>query len=635
MMERTRTNVDAEVLREHRAGADPAVLLASLVGITGEWSRIDEFEPHFSHEATRGGFVSSLPEADRGRLDQWAQEVLTSLSDYDRDALDLPDEVFARLATVVGGVPVGADSVPFLKEQSGFARFVRTVPRTKAPPTDFTLAIVGAGMAGISLAISAKNAGVDFTVLEKSSGLGGVWSRNQYPGVGVDTPARYYSFSFELNPSWTHRYPDGKQYLDYLDRVAAEYGVLDRFEFGTEVTEAVWSEDSQLWTLTYVQNGERKELRANAVVTAAGYLTNPKLPDVPGVESFTGQWLHSADWNDSVDVTGKRLAIIGTGCTAVQLVDSLVEQADSLTLVQRQPHWIAPPFGVDPLPQAELWFLGTVPTYATWARLNTFALMGDGGYDAVRYDEEWASTHELSISRLNDMALQPSLGHLKASFSDRPDLEAKLTPNYAMMGKRPVRDPGGYYSALKRPTTELVDSGLSEVVPNGIVDGDGVLHEVDIIVYATGFTLEYLGGWNIVGRDGLELADVWRDAPVAYNGCMVPGFPNLFITSGPHSSAAHGGGHNFTVEAVTHYVIESLQALFEQEARVIEVSEQAQKRWDDEVHAALENSIWAREHRASTYYRNERGAVTLPSPFKMLDFWTRLRAPDLDDVIVR
>ncbi|YCN58948.1 hypothetical protein AB9M10_12595 [Rhodococcus erythropolis] len=294
-----------------------------------------------------------------------------------------------------------------------------------------------------------------------------------------------------------------------------------------------------------------------------------------------------------------------------------------------------PSDGKNEIPDSERWLLANVPEYATWARLHTFLLIGDANYDAVRYDEDWASTHETSISARNDIPMQLGLGHLNASFKDRPDLMEKLTPDFAVYGKRPIRDPGAYYETLKKPTTTLVTSGLREVVPDGIIDGDGNFHEVDAIVYATGFTLEYLSNWAIVGRDGEELAAKWQDSPKAYNGCLVPGFPNLFITSGPNASAAHGGGHNFTVEAVVHYLIESLQSVVERDARSFEVTAEAYKSWDEEVHALMADSVWAREQRATTYYRNSKGDVILASPMKMEQYWNRLRAPNMDDLIIQ
>ncbi|MGW0816994.1 flavin-containing monooxygenase [Streptomyces viridiviolaceus] len=621
--------------RPHIGRADPAILLASLVGITGDTHRIDEFTPHFTYDYN-GGIAAVLPDDIRARLDTWALEVLTDTDSRGaRGPLELEDAVFLSLAQALTGMPQEARSLPFLREQGGFVSFVPTVPRTQVPPPGFRLAIVGAGMAGVALAVAARATGVDFAVLEKQDGLGGVWRQNRYPGVGVDTPSKYYSFSFAVNAEWTHAFPEGEEFLDYLHQVALRHDVLDRFVFGAEVTGATWDEEGRVWHVDYLTADGPAQLTADAVVTAAGFLTNPKLPEVEGIDTFRGEWFHSADWNHACDLRGKRVGVVGTGCTSVQVVDALADDIGSLTLFQRQPHWVFPPAASNRLPDAERWLLRHVPGYANWARLHTFLVIGDANYPAVRHDPEWAATHDRSISAANDVMLKVAQQYLDTAFADRPDLKEKVTPDFAVMGKRPVRDPGGYYTALKKPTTTVVTAGLARVVPEGIVDEDGVLHELDVIVYATGFTLEYLSSWSIVGRDGVKLADLWGESPLAYNGCMVPGFPNLFVTSGPHSSASHGGGHNFTVEAVTHYVTECLQTLFETGSASIEVRPEAYERWGREIREAMADSVWAREQRANTYFRNGRGEVILASPFLMEDFWNRLREPDPDDVELR
>lgn len=627
-------SVDSAQLSAFIQEANPAVLLASLVSITGETGRIAEFAPRLSHQLVGRKYQVVLEPEYRERLDQWADEVLAPLASAgELGTAALDDAAFKALAEAIAGYPLPADSIPHLREEAGFVTFVPTVPRTKKVPEDFKLLIIGAGMAGIAMAVAAKHAGLNFQVLEKNPGLGGVWWQNRYPGVGVDTPSKYYSFSFEINPEWTHAFPPGDQYLSYLQRVAVKYGVADSISYQSQVTSLTWDDDASRWRVSYRKDGRDVETEASVVVTATGYHTRPKLPDVEGIETFGGTWFHSAEWDEGYDFDGKRIAVVGTGCTSVQVVDALADKVSSLTLFQRQPHWVGPNMGSsDPLPAAERWLLRNVPAYAAWSRLLTFLAIGDSNYEAVRYDPEWAGEHDLSISQLNDRMLQLYLNYLNETFADRPDLLAKLTPNYAPMGKRPVRDPGGYYETLKKETSEVVTAGLAEVTPSGIVDSDGRLHEVDAIVYATGFSIEYLTHWTITGRDGKKLADGWRERPMAYLGCQVPGFPNLFITSGPNSSAAHGAGHNFTVESQVHYVIECIQSLAETDSAAMDVTEDALVRWQTEVDELLADSVWGRERRATTYYRNSRGDILLPSPLKMQDYWTRLRQPDLADM---
>lgn len=615
------------------SNADAALLLASVISITGETERIADYAPYVTHQYVNGTMRGHLPDEKRRELDIWALDVISNLDRYsDRDPLRMDDGSFAQLASRLVGVPVGRESLPFLREQGGFTSFSATIPRTKKPRHGFKVLIIGAGMAGITMAVAAKTAGFEFEVLERNPGIGGVWWQNTYPGVGVDTHSKYYSLSFEVNAEWTNAYPQGGEFRDYLEMVAHKHGVYDRFTFGAEVDEMVWNEDEGRWRVGYTKDGERHEVTATAVVTAAGYLTRPTLPDVPGIDDFQGTSFHSADWDDDYDFTDKRVAVVGTGCTSVQIVDSLAPKIKSLTLFQRQPHWVVPPQPTTTIAEDERWLLMNVPSYSRWARLQTFIMIGDANYPAVRYDPEWAAEHDLSISEANDVGLQVALGHLNASFGDRPDLLEKLKPNFAWMGKRPVRDPGAYYSTIKKDSTTLVTSGLAGVKPEGAVDGDGNLHEVDAIIYATGFSLEYLTHWRIVGRDGQELSQVWGDTPVAYLGCQTAGFPNLFITSGPNANPSHGGGHNFCVEAVVHYIVECLQTLVEMDARSIEPSQEAQEAWIREIRELLADSVWVRETRATTYYRNSKGDILLASPLRMEEYWNRLRQPKVEDL---
>ncbi|WP_045877854.1 NAD(P)/FAD-dependent oxidoreductase [Pseudofrankia sp. DC12] len=620
-------------LRSIVAEADPALLLAAIVSVTGETSRIAEFAPHITNSVMNFRIVSQMPDNPRSALDDWAVRVISNLDSFrDRDPLELDDESFRELASRLVGIPVGPDSIAFLREQGGFRSLTSTVPRSRKAPEDFSVMIIGAGMAGVATSIAARQAGFRFTVLEKNDGIGGVWWQNCYPGVGVDTHSKYYSFSFAINPEWTNSYPEGDEFREYLARVAQEYGVIDHFTFGAEVTELVWDEASALWRIVYIKDGQRRETSANAVVTAAGYLSRPLLPQVPGVETFDGAWFHSAEWDSGYDFTDKRVAVVGTGCTSVQIVDRLAPRTRSLTLFQRQPHWVTPSAEGSETPESERWLLSNVPSYAQWARLHTFLVIGDVNYEMVRYDPAWAAGHDLSISAANDVGMQVALGHLESTFADRPDLIEKMKPNFAFMGKRPIRDPGAYYETLKKETSEVVASGLAEVTPRGPVDGDGNLHEVDVMVYATGFALDFLSHWTVIGRDGRKLSDVWHDRPLAYLGCQVAGFPNLFVTSGPNANPSHGGGHNFCVEAVVHYIIECLQTLVERDARTMEPTVEAQERWQKEMDEKLADSIWVRETRATTYYRNNAGDVVLANPLRMEDYWTRLRAPHLDDL---
>ncbi|MGV2984206.1 flavin-containing monooxygenase [Microbacterium sp. AGC85] len=618
------------------AQASPALLLAAIVSVTGDTSRVQEFTAHIRTSTHGFERITEMDPDARDRLNAWASEVIQNRSQYiERAPHTLDDETFRTLASALSPHPLPPTSVAYAREQGGFTSFIPNVEDAeKTRPSNLDVLVLGAGMAGVAMAVGLAATGFSFQVLEKQSAIGGVWQRNRYPGVGVDTPSKFYSLSFAINAEWTNTHPQGGEYREYLDRIAREQRVYDRFTFGAEVTDLIWNEHDARWDVSYIQDGRTRTTSARVVVTAAGYLSRPTLPDVPGIDLFRGHRVHSADFDTSYSYVGKRVAVIGAGCTSVQIVDALKDDVTELTLVQRTPHWVLPPRGESTVPDPERWLLSHVPTYKEWARLQVILMGGDSGFDIIKYDPEWASTHPLSVNASNHIAMEVALGHIHRSFEGRPDLVAKMTPNFPFMGKRPVTDPGAYYETLARGTSHVV-SGLIEVDETGFVDVDGEHHEVDAIIYATGFALDYLTNLNIVGRDGRVLAEEWSRRPVAYLGAQVEGFPNLFITSGPNGNPAHGAPHNFIVEANVHYFIECLREMNRLDVIAMEPTSDAMKAWIEEVDERLAETIWAHDRDAHTYYRSAGGEITLVCPLLLQDYWGRMRRPDLAQLELR
>ncbi|MGW1785527.1 flavin-containing monooxygenase [Streptomyces sp. NPDC002143] len=622
---------DRAEVDKHLPGGDPALLLMALVQITGDTTLLDRFGPRLTME--RRGFgallpVGGLPEEDGAEVRQLLADALAA--DGQTEYLQLPDdELFRRMICLATGAEVDPVFVGVIKEQAGF------VPSTPAqePTTgsNFRVAILGAGMSGIGAAIALADAGFAYEIFERANDIGGTWRINTYPGVAVDTPSIYYSFSYELESSWSKYYPLGGEYQDYLRRVVDKYGLAEHIRFNTSIDSMAWDEETQEWVITVTREGQTTTSRANAVVTAAGFLNRPSYPDVPGRDSFAGESMHTARWDHSVDLSGKRVGVIGAGATSVQVVDAIIGEVGHLTLFQRQPHWVMPNnLGDGLVPDSERWLQANVPFYDRWARAKAYWFVSDAGYPSVRVDEEWTAEHELSISPMNDMIMQMCLGHLQESFGDDPDLLATMTPDFPVHGKRIIRDPGGYYAALASDRADVVASPLAEVTPDGIRTADGNLVELDVIIYATGFTLDFLTPIDITGRNGVRLAEQWAAGsdPRSYLGGTVPNFPNLFVTSGPNSSNGHGGGHNFMTEAVVHYIVQCLQLAARSGARSIEPTQDAQDEFLRQVDAQMAGSIWAHKGRAHTYYLNTAGRVILPNPWRMVDYWRLLRTPD-------
>ncbi|MFE1396977.1 flavin-containing monooxygenase [Nocardiopsis dassonvillei] len=632
-----RTLPQQEVAR-HAEEGDHASLLMSLVQVTGDTGLLDRFGPHLRLDTASGGLVPA------GRLPrEQASEVVASLAEALSRAsqspyLQVPDaELFGRMISLATGTEVGGEFVPLIREQAGFEPAVPVIARTSTAPEGFRVAVLGAGMAGIAAAIGLADTGFSYEVIEAADDIGGTWRINTYPGVAVDTPSIYYSYSFEPEPGWSRLFPTGAEYQDYLRRVVDKYGVKRNIRFNTTITSLTWDEQDHEWIIKTLSGGEAGTSRANAVITAAGFLNRPKYPDLPGRDSFAGTSVHTAAWDQSLDLRGKRVGVVGAGATSVQVVDAVADAAEHLTLFQRQPHWVMPNYvGEGLVSDHERWLQSNIPFYDRWQRARAYWFVSDVNYPSTRVDPEWTATHDVSISESNDRYMRLCLGHLEASFGHDPVLRAAMTPDFPVHGKRIVRDPGRFYSTLASDKADVVTAPLAEIVPEGIRTLDGRLVELDVIVYATGFTLDFLSTVEITGRDGVRLTERWADNdPRSYLGGTVPGFPNLFVTSGPNSSSGHGGGHNFMTEAVVHYITECLQLLVERGASSIEATEQAQEEFVAAVDEQMEGSVWRHSWSAHTYYRNEQGRVLLPNPWRMVDFWTMLRTPDESKFVLR
>lgn len=625
---------DPELLRKSLGEADAGILVAVLAQLSGDPGVVDRFGPKVTHEPD--------PPEQRGVTDPETRRALVEaimdvLSGQTAPAPTAEDpELFKRVAPLGLGGTIDDRYIPLLLEQGGFRKSQPTLPRTSPIPKTLKLAIIGAGMAGMAAALAAADAGIEYEIFDRHDEVGGTWLTTVYPGIAVDTPSTYYSLSSELNPDWSNYYPQGPEYQRYLQAVADKHGLREHTRFNTEVEALLWDEDRQEWEIhCRSADGTRDVSRATAVVTAAGYLNRPQFPDLEGRESFEGISIHSAQWNPELHLKGKRVAILGVGCTAVQIIDAVVDDVAHLTVFQRQPHWVAPRRRLsDEVPDYQRYVGRHVPFYSNWVRLKSYWGTADNNYPVVAVDPEWASSH-LSISPANDVLLQQCLAYIDKTFGAGTDMAKKMTPDFAPFGKRIVRDPGGYYAALTKPHVELVADTPARVTPKGIVTKDGREIELDVIIYATGYTLDFLSTMQIVGRDGKNLQDEWAGEPKTYRGGTVPGFPNLFITSNPNGSPGHGAGHNFGVEVAVHYIMECLQFLANKGARSMEPTRQAYDDYVARIDQVMEKTVWKHTPTAHTYYRVPSGRVVIACPLLMVDWWEEHRAPIEDHFVLR
>jgi cation diffusion facilitator CzcD-associated flavoprotein CzcO len=468
------------------------------------------------------------------------------------------------------------------------------------------LVIVGSGFAGICMAVKLKEAGYhDFVILEKAGELGGTWRDNTYPGCACDVPSHMYSYSYELNPDWSRMFAPREEIQDYLRACAAKYGITPHLRYGKDVVALEYDDGRRDWTVT-TQDGE--VLRTNAVVSGIGALHIPKFPEIVGRESFAGPAFHSAEWDHSADLTGKRVAVIGTGASAVQFIPQLAPAARHLTVFQRTPPWIhpKPDFAFSPAARRLLRLPGAARTLRGgiyWA-LESRAL-------GFAVDPRLMKGHE----RL-------ALRHLEAQVPD-PVLRRALTPDYVIGCKR-ILISSDYYPALTRPNVSLVTEAITEIRERSIVDAAGVEHEADAIVYGTGFkVVDALTDRHITGRDGLSVQDAWKGGVEAYHGITASGFPNLFFLLGPNT----GLGHNsvvFMIESQVRYVIECLRLLSRTGARALDVRPRAQRGYNDRLRARLDPLVWS-AGGCRSWYLDEHGVNRTLWPGFTFEYWARTR----------
>ncbi|MFI0444279.1 flavin-containing monooxygenase [Actinomadura sp. 6N118] len=480
--------------------------------------------------------------------------------------------------------------------------------------------IIGSGFGGIGMAVRLRQAGIhDFVILEKADELGGTWRDNTYPGAACDVPSHLYSFSFERKTDWTRRFPLQREILDYLWHCARKYGVLSHIRFGTEVTEARFEAgDGRSDAVWRVSTSDGDELTARVLISACGQLNRPALPDIEGRESFTGPSFHSARWDHGVDLRGKKVAVIGTGASAIQIVPEIAAEAGRLVLFQRSaPYVIEKPDR--PYRRWERVLFATVPGVYELSRAKIYALYESRALGFVKYP------------RLMEIMEKGFRKGLEAQVPD-PSLREALVPDYPMGCKR-ILVSSDYYPALNRPNVDLVTDPIARVTPSGVTTAGGTEHEADVIVYATGFrSTDFLAPMKISGVEGRELNDVWRHGAQAHLGITVSGFPNLFLLYGPYTNL----GHNsiiYMLESQFRYVMGCIGALREADLDWIDVRPDVFDAFGREMQERLRSTVW--ETGCDSWYMNAEGKVVNNWPGFTFAYRRATRRPDPRDFRAR
>ncbi len=472
------------------------------------------------------------------------------------------------------------------------------------------VAIIGAGVAGICQAIKLQEAGIAFTIYEKASDIGGTWRDNTYPGCSCDVPLHLYQYSFEMSADWRNKFADHAQIKAYLDKVVAKYGLRPFIKLNCPVERASFDEKAGLWRLV-VGSGETVD--ANIVVAGTGQLNRPQMPDIPGTDDFKGDAWHSARWNHDVDITGKRIAVIGNGASAIQFVPEIAKRAGNVSIFQRSASWV--------LPRPErVFYEWEKKLYRAFPWLMW-----------VQRSRMWLNGEQLLLSfRYMGWALRK--GHVKEAEEHVPDAEkrAKLLPDYDPGCKR-VLFSNDWWPAMGRANVHIETTGIERVTENGIRTVDGNEHMVDAIVYGTGFdTTHFLGPVDVTGLDGRSLRDDWKDGADAHLGIGVSGYPNFYLLYGPNTNL----GHNsiiYMIECQTAYVTQIAQKMRDENLAYVDVKPEAQAEWDRGVQADNAASVFA--SGCTSWYKTADGRITNNWPNSTLTYYRRTRRVNWDDYV--
>ena len=480
------------------------------------------------------------------------------------------------------------------------------------PPSELRFIIIGAGMAGILSAIKLQEAGFDYAIYEKADRLGGTWRENEYAGLSCDVPSHLYCYSFAPNPDWSQRFSPGPEIQAYFEDVAKRYGIDEQIQYGQEITRCAFEDGRwQIETAT----GERDV--ADFVIAATGVLHQPAYPAVEGLDAFEGTLFHSARWQHDAQLAGKRVGVIGTGSTAIQIVGALIDEVEELTLFQRTAQWVSPQDN-PAYTEAEKAEFRAHPEKLRDLRADISRLFAEGFANAV------VDANSPQLQAIHDGCV----ANLESSVAD-PVLREKLRPNYRAGCKRLIMS-DSFYAAIQRPNAKLVTEGIDRIEKAGVRTNDGALHELDVLILATGFRVDrFMRPMNVIGRGGLELEDVWKDGPHAYMAITIPEFPNLFMLNGPNGPVG-----NFSLIDVAELQLAYALKLVEQvrtgACREICVSQPAMERFDADRKEAAKGTIW--QTGCNSWYLDAHGVPAVwPWTYDRLrDEMAHPRFEDLD-----
>ncbi len=611
-------------------------LMATLIHLNGTGEHLQgDIQPHVVQLAEEeDGLTESAREQARGLA-------LTELIAY-REAgcpqLPEPDENLITAAMhYVTGERIPDRQLDLMREELNL--FGEDLRRVDIPgesvPANYKVLVIGAGMSGILAAVRLQEAGIPFQVVDKNPEIGGTWYENTYPGCQVDTANHLYNYIFAPQDQWPGHFSRQRELFEYFKDVVNTHELRKHMRLGVQVSEAIFDEGSDHWTVRFDQaDGSTWSEQFNAVISACGQLNTPAMPDIEGIDTFEGAAFHSARWDHRQDLKDKRVAVVGTGCSATQFVPAIAGEPEQLSIFQRTPNWL---LRVEeyhlPMTEEELWCFRNIPFYARWYRFFLFRARAIDGLLPFLYSEDDWDGQPDSIGAANAELRMALEENIREQAGDDTALADALIPNYPPGGKRPVLDDGQWISALKQDNVRLLTQGIDKIEPRGIRTVDGELHEVDVLIYGTGFHADqFLLPMRIVGRDGRDLHQNWKGNPQAYLGMTIPGFPNFYCLYGPNTNIVVGSSIVFFSECEMRYIMGCLKLQFEEGLTSLDVRENTCRDYNNNIDILNRQRAWGSPH-VDSWYKNASGRVSQNWPGTHWEWWQQTREPDISDFV--
>ena len=620
-------NISKQTLERALDSASFPVIAALLVHFTGDISILDKLPK--PNQVVLGETQGFLTHKDKQIIKKIAlKEIGRFFSNSAADDIYIPsNKELNEMMNFIVGEEVSSDYVPMMLGDLNITT-QSSKPNFLAAKSNLEVLIIGAGMSGILAAIKLAEIGIKYKIYEKNNDLGGTWYENQYPGSRVDIANHFYSYSFEENHQWSEHFSRQPELLDYFKKCFHKYDIQKNTYFETQVTDMKFDELNQEWSVNSICHGEKKTESISIVISCVGQLNQPKVPEINGLKKFQGNIFHSSQWPNFDVISGKKVAVVGTGASAFQIVPSIAKSCKELTIFQRSPPWMFPnPQYHEEVDDGKKWLLKNLPFYSRWYRFLLFYPGSDQLLDSLFIDPAWKVRSD-SINQKNDAMRELFTAAMLGQISDQ-SLVDKVIPDYPPFGKRMLQDNGAWLQALHLPNVTLLSEGVECISSKGVVSSGKEL-EFDTIIFATGFRAQdFFSPINIDGGSG-SYDKIYGDSPRSYLGITFSSMPNFFAMYGPGTNLAHAGSIIFNSECQINYICSAIKYMLSNNFKVIRVKPEIEKQYQDRFDKRHEKMVW-QHSKVSSWYQNSKGKVVTTSPWRLVEYWNWTNKFNQDD----